>query len=184
MLFAIMVAAVTAEKAMPIQTVNIISIQTMSIIAMILGPIVAVLISLGLQRCKEKRDTKQRIFLTLMAHRKSNPPPFALVEVLNTLDVVFADNPKVTRLWHEYFDLLNTRPPNPQLWEPKYIDLLSEIAQSLGYKNLKQTDIGKFYTPQIYGTQAEMNDKVQKEFLRVLENTAQFIVTKKENDKS
>ncbi|HLD18572.1 MAG TPA: DUF6680 family protein [Candidatus Nanoarchaeia archaeon] len=158
--------------------------QTMNIIAVIVGPIIAVIITLWYQSYKTKQDTKHRIFLTLMAHRKSNPPTFALVEVLNTLDVVFADKPKVTRLWHEYYDLLCTQPPNYQLWEHKYIDLLSEIAQSLGYKKLKQTDIEKFYTPVAHDTQAELNENIQKEFLRVLENTASFVVTKKEDDKT
>ena len=154
--------------------------KTMNIIAVILGPIVAVIITLWYQSRKEKRDIKHRIFLTLMGHRKSNPPTFALVEVLNTLDVVFADNPKVVHLWHEYYDLLSTQPPNYQLWEHKYIDLLSEIALSLGYKKLKQTDIEKFYTPVAHGTQAELNEKTQRELLRVLENSVSFSVTKRE----
>jgi ABC-type arginine/histidine transport system permease subunit len=100
-------------------------IQTINIIAVIIGPIVAVIITLWYQSRKEKRDTKHRIFLTLMAHRKSNPPSFALVEVLNTLDVVFADTPKVVQLWHEYYDLLCMKPLNLEMMDHKYIDLIS-----------------------------------------------------------
>ena len=158
--------------------------NTMNIIAVILGPIIAVIITLWYQSRKEKRDTKHRIFLTLMGHRKSNPPTFALVEVLNTLDVVFADNSKIVRLWHEYYDLLCTKEPNYQTLEHKYLDLLSEIAQSLGYKKLKQTDIEKFYTPVAHGSQAELNEKMQRELLRVLENSVSFGVTKKEESKT
>jgi len=157
--------------------------ETMNIIAVIIGPVIAVVITLWYHKYKEKQDTKHRIFLTLMAHRKSNPPTFALVEVLNTLDVVFADNPKVVQLWHEYYDLLCSKTANYQTWEHKYIDLLFEIANVLGYKKIKQTDIEKFYTPVAHGTQAELNEKTQQEFLRVLQNTAAFVVTKKEDDK-
>jgi predicted membrane protein len=158
--------------------------QTMNIIAVITGPIIAIIITLLYQSHKEKQAIKHRIFLTLMAHRKSNPPTIALVEVLNTLDAVFEDTPKVVQLWHEYFDLLCTQPPNYQLWDHKYIDLLSEIAQSLDYKKLKQTDIEKFYIPQSHIDQFLMNAKVQQELLRVLENTASLVVTNKENDKT
>jgi len=158
--------------------------QTMNIIAVVLGPIVAVVITLWYQTHKEKRDAKIRLFLNLMAHRKSNPPTFERVNSLNLIDVVFADHPKVLQLWHEYYDLLHTQPPNFELWEHKHIDMLSEMGQALGYKKLKQTEIEKFYTPVAHGTQAELNEKTQREFLRVLENTASFVVTKKEDDKT
>jgi len=121
-----------------------------------------------------------RLFLTLMAHRKSMPPTVDRVNSLNLIDVVYAAHPKVLQLWHEYYDLLHTQPPNFELWEHKHVDMLSEMAQVLGYKKLKQTEIEKFYTPVAHGTQVELNEKIQREFLRVLENTAALVVTKKE----
>ena len=160
--------------------------QTMNIIAVVSGPILAVLITLWYQtrkeKRKEKREAKSRLFINLMAHRKSMPPTFDRVNSLNLIDVVYADHPKVLQLWHEYYDLLHTEPANYQLWEHKHIEMLSEMAQVAGYKKLKQIDIEKFYTPVAHGTQAELNEKTQREFLRVLENTASFVVTKKEND--
>lgn len=86
--------------------------QTMNIIAVISGPILAVLISLWLQNRKHKKDTQQHLFLTLMAYRKSYPPPNAWVESLNLIDVVFAKHQKVVKLWHEYHDLLSQKPPD------------------------------------------------------------------------
>jgi hypothetical protein len=158
--------------------------QTMNIIAVVLGPIIAVVITLWYQNRKEKRDAKLRLFLTLMAHRKSNPPNYDLVNGLNLIDVVFASHPTVLQLWHQYYDLLGTKPPNYEAWEHKYTDMLSEIAQVLGYKKLKQTDIEKFYTPVAHGNQLELQTKTQQELLRVLENTAAFVVTKRgETDK-
>jgi hypothetical protein len=158
--------------------------QTMNILAVIIGPIIAVLITLWYQKYKEKQNTKHRVFLTLMAHRKSSPPSFALVEVLNTLDVVFADRTEVIHLWHEYYDLLYTKPPNFQLMGHKYLELLSAIAVDLGYKNLQQTDIDKFYIPQGHVDLFEWRGNIQKELLRVLQNTASFVVTKKEDGKT
>jgi hypothetical protein len=117
-----------------------------------------------------------------MAHRKSNPPNYDLVNGLNLIDVVFADSPTVLQLWHQYYDLLCTNPPNFQAWEHKHTDLLSEMAQVLGYKKLKQTDIEKFYTPLAHGNQTELNQKIQNELLRVLQNTSAIVVTKRENN--
>lgn len=161
--------------------------QTMNIIAVIVGPIIAVIITLAYQRYKEKQDIKHRVFLTLMGHRKSIPISFALVEALNTLDVIFHANNKVIRLWHEYYESLCQTAPDSRTLENqkhKYLELLSAIAEDLGYKNLKQTDIDKFYIPQGHIDQMEIQGKTQQEFLRVLQNTAAFVVTKKENDKT
>lgn len=156
--------------------------EIMNIIAVISGPIIAVAVTLWYQQRKEKRAAKYHLFTILMAHRKSNPPTFDLVQGLNLIDVVFASNRKIVYLWHEYFDLLCQDQVNWQIAEPKYLDLLASIANELGYKNLLQTDISRFYSPRAYGAQAELNEKTQKEFLRVLENTASFVVTRKKDD--
>lgn len=145
-----------------------------NILAIILGPIIAVIITLAHQNHKEKRDTKMRLFLTLMAHRKSFPPTFAWVESLNLIDVVFAKHPKVVQLWHEYYDYLHEETKDYTKRDHKYLELLSVMAKTLGYKNLQQTDIDKFYTPIAHGDQAALNYKVQIEFLRVLQNTGAF----------
>ena len=158
--------------------------KTMNIIAVILGPIIAVIITLWYQSRKEKRMDKYRLFTTLMAHRKSNPPMIDLVRGLNLIDLVFSKHREIVDLWHQYFDLLCQTPVNWQIAEAKYLDLLAEMGKVLGYKDLKQTDISRFYTPVAYGSQAELNEKMQREFLRVLENTASFVVTKKEESKT
>ncbi|MBI5076339.1 MAG: hypothetical protein HZB62_14395 [Nitrospirae bacterium] len=161
--------------------------QTMNIIAVIVGPVIAVIITLAYQRQKEKQEIKHKVFLTLMGHRKSIPISFALVEALNTLDVIFHANDKVIRLWHEYYEFLCQTIPDSRALENqkhKYLELLSAIAEDLGYKNLQQTDIDKFYIPQGHVDQAEMQGKIQTEFLRVLQNTAAFEVKKKDDGSS
>lgn len=158
------------------------SIQTINIIAILLSPVIAVLITLWYQSYKEKRDAKLRLFLTLMAHRKENLITTEHVNALNLIDVVFADHPKVLQLWHEDDDLLYSQPPNYVLWDSKHIDMLSEIATVLHYGKLKQTDIGKFYFPKAHADQLQINTKIQDELLRVLENTSAFVVSKKGNE--
>lgn len=71
---------------------------TMEIAAIIIGPLVAVLITVWLQRRHQKYDAKLRLFTTLMIHRKSNPPAFDWVNALNLIDVVFEDDQEIVRL--------------------------------------------------------------------------------------
>lgn len=103
------------------------------------------------------------------------PPTQAFVRGLNLIDVIFAKSPRVLQLWHEYYDLLCSDPPNIALWEHKYIDMLTEMARDLRYAKLKQTDIEKFYKPVAHGATTQMNEKIQVELLRVLENTFALI---------
>lgn len=162
-------------------------IQTTNIVAVIAGPIIAVIITLWYQSRKEKRDSKIRLFETLMAFRKSYPISYEWAQSLNLIDVVFSDTPKVVAHWHQFYSFLQRQNPSPQELQEqhhKYLELMSAMAQSLGFPKLQQTDIDKFYVPGAHGKQADLNLKIQEELLRVLENTAALVVTKKdETDK-
>ncbi len=113
-----------------------------------------------------------------MAKRRTFPPTIEWVDALNVIDVVFADTPQVVQLWHEYYAGLANPPANNnyQQREHTYLLMLSAMARALGYSRLEQTDIDKFYTPQIHGDQLELNYKCQTEWLRVLENTNRLAV--------
>lgn len=147
--------------------------EIVTIIAIVTGPLFAVVITLLWQQRKEKRDSKERLFLTLMVHRRTFPPPIEWVNALNVIDVVFAEHSQVVQLWHEYYASLANPPANEnyQQREHTYLLMLSAMARVLGYRRLEQTDIDKFYAPKVHGDQLAMNYKCQAEFLRVLENT-------------
>jgi len=57
--------------------------------------------------------------------------------------------------------------------------MLSAMARSLGYRRLEQTDIDKFYAPQVHGDQLALNYKCQTEWLRVLQTTNKLNVEPK-----
>lgn len=163
------------------------SLETWTIVAIFSGPVVAVLISVGItiwhQKLKQRGDAQRSVFMTLMANRRAYPPPYDLVNSLNLIDVVFAGHPQVLLLWHNYYDLLHQTPLNHEALQHKQLDLLSEMAKSLGYKSLSQTDIDKFYSPIAHGESAELTYKTQKELLRVLQNTACVLVDKRDDEK-
>jgi hypothetical protein len=151
--------------------------------ALLISPVAAVIISLGVtifyQNRKQKLDAKHYLFRTLMTHRKADLPPWDAVNALNLIDVVFGDDREIVKLWHSYYSLLCSRPSNSQAIVHAYLDLLSGMATTLGYKSLKQTDMDKFYSPQGYADLAALNFETQLELLRVLKNTACFVVDEK-----
>ncbi len=160
-----------------IRTLNI-----LAIVAVIIGPLAAVLITLWHQDRTQKMDAQSKLFLALMAHRKALPPNPEWVNALNVIDVVFANHPNIIDLWHDFYNLLSGDwEKNQQQRDHKYLELLSAMARVLGYRSLSQIDIDKFYIPRAYGDQYETNVKVQKEWLRVLENSARFVVDKRED---
>lgn len=149
-------------------------------IAIVVGPLAGVLFTLWFQKRKELRDAQHRLFLTLMAHRRSYPPTFDWANALNLIDVVFANNRGIVGLWHQYYDLLCQDPVNWHLADAKYLDLLAAIGRSLGYKDLSQTDISKFYSPRAHGNQAQLAMETQTELLRVLKATERVPVQPRE----
>jgi hypothetical protein len=142
--------------------------DTINLLAIVTGPLFAVLVTLWWQERKQKHDAKERLFLSLMAHRRAFPPAPEWVSSLNIIDVIFADVPQVVQLWHEYYSGLANPPTNQnyQQREHTYLLMLSAMARHLGYRNIEQTDIDKFYTPQAHEDQVMMNAAIQSELLR------------------
>ena len=138
------------------------------ILAVAIIPIIIWFGGIKYQNRKAKRDAQLNLFLTLMANRKSNPITKEWVDALNTIDVVFQDNHKVRHAWREYLDSLNEKSPHFHSNNAFLLDLLSEMAMALGYKNLKQTEIDRFYSPKYFGSQMSRQEILFQENLRVL----------------
>lgn len=115
-----------------------------------------------------KKDAKLNLFLTLMANRKSNPVTKDWVDALNTIDVVFQNSQRVRSAWRAYFDSLDNRSQHFDNNNAFQLDLLTEIAKDVGYDNLKQTEIDRFYSPQYFGSQMTRQDLIYQEELRIM----------------
>ena len=142
--------------------------------AIFLGPLAGVLFTFWFQSRKDKAAEKHRLFLTLMGERKGLVISLQMAQALNTIDVVFSDNPTVVALWHKYYALLS-QPPGEERAHT-WLELLAAMAADLRYSNLKQTDLDKFYIPQGHVDQLDFQREVQTEWLRVLKKTERFVV--------
>lgn len=115
----------------------------------------AVRVGRELNTSQQKDNAKRNLFLTLFALRGS-PVHYDFVRGLNQIDIVFEDCPKVLKAWHDYYDSLQIKEQaNAQKnWELLRVTLLSEMAMSLGYSRISQTDMLKNYSPEGHSNQA------------------------------
>jgi hypothetical protein len=149
------------------------------IVAVLIGPISAVLITLWAQKRNDKRSAKRQLFLALIGERKSLVISNATANALNSIDVVFSNNQKVRDLWHKYYALLAQNPSEERVHT--WLELLSAMAEVLGMSKLSATELDKFYIPQGHVDNLEFQQKIGQEWLRVLENTQHFLVEKRHN---
>lgn len=143
-------------------------------LAIFLGPLAGVLFTLWFQNRKEKKAAQQQLFITLMGERKGLKISPVMASALNTIDVVYSASPKVRELWHKYYTLLS-QPPGEERGHT-WLELLTAMADELGYPRLKQTDLDKFYVPQGHVDEMEFQRRAAGQWLRVLENTERFLV--------
>ena len=141
------------------------------VIATIVSPIAAFVLSIWYQERKQKQEAKMKLFMQAMMNRKGLPPKIEWVNALNLLDVVFQDAPKVTAAWHSLYEYLHIRPMDPRLYDQKVNDLLIEMALVLGYSTLRTTNLDKFYSPEGHNNYNQMQWDTQVELLRVLKGT-------------
>ena len=147
----------------------------LTLVALLLGPVAAVAVTLWYQRRSEKRAAKHKLFVTLMAHRKSSHSPDPeWATALNLIDVVFHDDQDVVALWHTCYDILEQRQAGTPRWVHAHLKLLAAMAKALGYKSLTETDIDKFYIPQGQADLKNRQAEAQNEFLRVLKASHSF----------
>lgn len=137
-------------------------IDLLTIVAILVGPVIAVQISTYLARRREDRARKQYVFKTLMASRASRLS-FEHVQALNMIDIEFyGKNPKnkaVLQAWKEYLDLLGNghlKDRSADVWNAKaddlFIELMYKMAVALGYDFDKTAIKNTSYMPVAHGT--------------------------------
>lgn len=156
----------------------------LTLVAILVGPLIAVGITLWHDKRKRKRDAKLWVFHTLLANRRSSPPAAEWVSALNQIDVIFYDDPKVLDAWHAYYDELDHQPDqlNLQRMQHRHLDLLHEMAACLGYPRIRQTELDRVYIPVQFGRASSMDAAIQYEWYRVLAHTSSLLVVPRDDD--
>lgn len=148
--------------------------QLLEVLAVVIIPVAVWFLGIQFQNRSAKRKAKLELFLNLMADRRKNPPTIRLADSLNLIDVVFQKDKSVREAWRAYYDSLHPGSQHNANSNSFLLDLLSEMANTLNYTDLKQTEIDRFYIPQFFVNQLNNQDLVSNEFLRVLKNSNNF----------
>ncbi len=122
--------------------------EYLTILAILLGPVIAIQVSSYLEQKRELRKKRENVFVRLMATRATNLSQIH-VEALNVIDVFFyskddrdREAKTVREAWKVYLDhLCNTPPPDNQPandtweeWRKNHLtSLLKRMAECLGY---------------------------------------------------
>lgn len=144
-------------------------VEALTLVALVFGPVIAVIITLKHEDRKDKHAAKERLFVTLMAHRKSVPLSLDWARALNLIDAVYESHPTVVKAWHEFYAVLNTAPLHDQNLDYRRTALLSEMAKVLGYSALQQIDIERFYNATAHTSEGERNYQLQTELISLLQ---------------
>ena len=138
------------------------------IVAVSIVPLIVWWLGIKWQDHKTRQDAKVDLFSTLMRTRDISVEAREWIESLNLIDIVFQDDIKVRDAWHAYHDSLNENSPTHSSRDIYKIELLSEMAKSLGYKELRETEIARTYRPSGFKKKIKEENALRREWLRIL----------------
>jgi len=156
-----------------------------------MGPILAVQAQKFVERTRERRQNKLRIFYKLMATRAARVSPDH-VQALNMIDIEFygaktfglrhqsKKEKKVVDTWRIYHDHLNQQfePETLNAWAARgdelFTDVLYAMSLDLGYEfDVVQLKRG-IYTPRAHGEQEYAQIKIRDTLLKILSGEKSF----------
>lgn len=150
-----------------------------NLLAILLSPIIAVLVTIWMQDRREKRGRMHWVLATVVANRHQKVA-VEVVQALNSIDIVFTNNVEVRRLWKEYMDITEQNFEQPNIYkklDDEYVELIDAMAKALGYGGkVSQIEIGKAYSPTGLGDQALQTQELLRHALRVFKGEQALMV--------
>jgi hypothetical protein len=149
----------------------------LTIAAIIIGPLAALLIQKYLERLHAREDRRVTIFRNLMANRASRLSA-AYVQSLNGIETEFYGERKVIERWRTLVDQLYTAhdpvtDPNTTRWNDRVTELLSdllyEMGEALNYHFDKVTLKRNVYHPTGWNTMEVEQMKLRQAAVKVFE---------------
>lgn len=158
--------------------------EILTVIALVIGPLLAVQLTRLLDGQKEVRFRKLWIFRTLMSTRAARLSQ-SHVEALNLIDIEFASggasDTNVREAWVRYLDRLTPDQLSDELFLDRsleaYIDLLHVMSRALGYK-LERTHIkNSSYYPKFHSEQDADVATIRRQLRQILDGSSSLRMT-------
>jgi hypothetical protein len=147
--------------------------EWISIAALFLSPVIAVLVSLWIQNRADKRKEQRYILSTLWANRRNLEGVIDSVRALNMIDIAFHGQARIRALWKELYDMYANAGLSNEIGfvqrNQKARELMVAIGKHLGYgKTLTTLDAERSYHPIGLAGLAAKQEDLLNELLRVL----------------
>lgn len=150
-----------------------------NIIAIIISPIIATLITLYISKRNEIRNEKLRILRILMVTRM-NRACIDYANALNLIDVVFYNSKKVRQAYKELLEMYYKENVSDNEANIKNLKLIESIIEDIGYsKKINWNEVSIPYSPKWYFQELKKNEEYKKatisvgQFLNMLLQTQQ-----------
>jgi hypothetical protein len=167
--------------------------NVITIIAIVVGPILALMAQRILDESREKRKRKLALFHSLLTSRAMPLSPDH-VRTLNSIELEFhphtGRNKAVIDAWRNYLDHLNTPRPadavgSGQSWDLRSLDLQIELifqmSQSVGYDFDRSMIKRNAYYPVGLGTSENEQAALRRAALKVFEGSGEIRVRTNED---
>jgi hypothetical protein len=100
----------------------------LTLIALVFGPVAAVVISLLMEASRRTRENRLRVVRMLLSWRRLPAHP-DYVTAINLVSVEFNDKPAVMEAWRRFLGLVNQRVPDTQEAQAQH-EKLMEVAKA------------------------------------------------------
>lgn len=133
-----------------------------NIIAIIISPIIATLITLYISKKNEIRNEKLKILRVLMVTRL-NRACLEYANALNLIDIIFYNSRNVRQSYKELLEMYNKGNVSDTEFSTKNLKLIESIIKDIGYsKKINWDEISLPYAPQWYFRDLEKNEENKK----------------------
>ena len=134
----------------------------MNIIAIVISPNIATLITLYISKRNEMRNEKLKILRVLMMTRL-NRACIDYANALNLIDVVFYDSKNVRQSYKDLLDMYYKGNATNTEYNIKNLKLIESIIEDIGYnKKINWNDVSIPYSPNWYFQELEKNEEYKK----------------------
>ena len=166
-----------------------------TVVAIIVGPILALLSQRGLDRLREKKKLRVQLYLTVMSLRATWLHADS-VRALNSIDTIFdrESDSGVRAAWTAVISFARTSQPDFQAhhdeaiaWNDRLVDLRVDLYQLLGkavgYNHTVDYIKTQFYNPQLHRDIEEELSQIRKQFAKAItEDGLKVVLTNQQDD--
>lgn len=129
-----------------------------------IGAVIGAIMAFRYQRKMEIQRDRRGIMQMVMAYRSVGAIEIDWIKALNMIDIVFHDNKKIKALLRKYLYWIEESRYNQNQHQLVLVELIYEMGQASGYKDLTESDIRDSYSPKaIQSIYASMLSRLEDE---------------------